>query len=66
MKKVIAIMRRRGIKYTWLCNKLKINYSTFWRWCNSNVRPREMQLDKMASIFDMDKRLLFKEYYKGK
>ena len=64
MKKVIDIMRSRGIKFAWLCDKLGINYSTFWRWCNTKVRPREIHLDKMAGIFDIKKQSLFKEYYK--
>ena len=64
VEKILKILKDKGIKYGWLADKLGITYSTFWRWCNDGVKPREIYLDKMAKIFDVDKKITFSKYYK--
>ena len=64
MKQLEQAISSRGIKKTWLCEQLGVNYSTLWRWINEGVKPREQHLDKIASIFNVNKRQFFNEFYK--
>ena len=64
MKQLEQAIKSRGIKKKWFCEQVGVNFSTFWRWVHKGIRPREIHLDKMASILNVNKRKFFNEFYK--
>lgn len=64
MRQLEQAIKARGIKKKWFCEQIGINFSTFWRWINKGIKPREIHLDKIAKVLNVNKREFFNEFYK--
>ena len=60
MNRIKEVLDEKGIKQTWLSEKLGKSYVIVTNYCNNKVQPPLDVLNKIADILDVDVRELLK------
>lgn len=65
MNRIKEILEEKGIKQTWLCEKLGKSYNTVNSYVQNRQQPRLEILYEIARILEVDTRLLLNEKKKN-
>ncbi|MFH2144395.1 MAG: helix-turn-helix transcriptional regulator [Bacteroidota bacterium] len=58
LNRIKNVLRERGVKQTWLADKLGITTVIVSMWCNNKSQPSLSKLSKIAKLLNIDMREL--------
>jgi len=58
MNRIKSVLQERGIKQTWLAEKLEKSFNMVNEYCNNRRQPSLEDLNRIAAILDVDVREL--------
>ena len=52
--RIKVVLDERGIRYSWLAEKIDVKPATITRYCSNDIQPRMDRLFAIAEVLDID------------